>query len=114
MNNNSIFSTNRYTQMPYRRCGSSGLQLPMITLGLWHNFGTGASDKLMTDMLIKAFDSGIVSFDLANNYGPMPGSAEENFGRILKKTFNGYRDEMVISTKAGRSEERRVGKECRL
>jgi L-glyceraldehyde 3-phosphate reductase len=87
--------------MEYRRCGRSGLLLPAISLGLWHNFGDVDDYKNCRKILQLAFDSGITHFDLANNYGPPPGSAEENFGHILKKDFEGYRDEMIISTKAG-------------
>ena len=91
----------RYHQMNYRRCGSSGLQLPEISLGLWHNFGHNADLTLGRKILRRAFDLGICHFDLANNYGPPFGSAEENFGRILKMDFSGLRDELLISTKAG-------------
>ena len=91
----------RYDKMQYRRCGASGLLLPAVSLGLWHNFGSNGNFDTMTDMCRTAFDCGITHFDLANNYGPGPGAAEENFGRILKNTFQGYRDELVISTKAG-------------
>jgi L-glyceraldehyde 3-phosphate reductase len=91
----------RYQHMEYRRCGNSGLMLPAISLGLWHNFGHIDHFENCRDILQVAFDQGITHFDLANNYGPPPGAAEENFGRILKKDFRGYRDEMVISTKAG-------------
>lgn len=91
----------RYDKMKYNRCGASGLLLPAVSLGLWHNFGSGASFENMTDMCQTAFDNGITYFDLANNYGPYPGAAEENFGRILKGSFSAYRDELVISTKAG-------------
>ncbi|MEG0615807.1 MAG: L-glyceraldehyde 3-phosphate reductase [Oscillospiraceae bacterium] len=91
----------RYEKMPYNRCGKSGLKLPAISLGLWHNFGDAANFENMENIITTAFDLGITHFDLANNYGPKPGSAEENFGRILKKGMNRYRDEMVISTKAG-------------
>lgn len=87
--------------MQYRRCGRSGLKLPEVSLGLWHNFGHVDVQENCRAMLRLAFDSGITHFDLANNYGPPPGSAEENFGRILRSDFQGYRDEMVISTKAG-------------
>jgi L-glyceraldehyde 3-phosphate reductase len=87
--------------MQYRRCGRSGLLLPAISLGLWHNFGGVDVFENSRAMLRRAFDLGITHFDLANNYGPPPGSAEENFGRILKADFAGYRDEMIISTKAG-------------
>jgi L-glyceraldehyde 3-phosphate reductase len=92
---------NRYNNMIYRRCGRSGLMLPAISLGLWHNFGGVDVFENMREMVKKAFDLGITHFDLANNYGPPPGSAEENFGRILKTDFRGYRDELLISTKAG-------------
>jgi len=92
----------RYQKMPYRRCGNSGLLLPEISLGLWHNFGGVDVFENGRSMVRHAFDHGITHFDLANNYGPPPGSAEENFGRILYKDFGGYlRDELVISTKAG-------------
>ena len=91
----------RYRSMPYRRCGRSGLKLPAVSLGLWHNFGHVDVLENSRAILRLAFDSGITHFDLANNYGPPPGAAEENFGRILRSDFRGYRDEMVISTKAG-------------
>jgi L-glyceraldehyde 3-phosphate reductase len=91
----------RYQTMEYRRCGNSGLKLPAISLGLWHNFGDVDDRKNYRKILHYAFDSGITHFDLANNYGPPPGSAEKNFGSILKKDFKSYRDEMIISTKAG-------------
>ena len=87
--------------MAYRRCGKSGLLLPELSLGLWHNFGHLDDFKTAKDILETAFDNGITHFDLANNYGPPPGSAEENFGKILKQSFSGYRDELIISTKAG-------------
>lgn len=96
-----IAKETRYDKMQYRRCGASGLLIPAVSLGLWHNFGSNGNFDTMTDMCRTAFDCGITHFDLANNYGPMPGAAEENFGRILKKTFLGYRDELIISTKAG-------------
>lgn len=92
---------NRYEQMNYARSGNSGLKLPKISLGLWHNFGTDASYENMTNICQSAFDMGINHFDLANNYGPAPGSAEENFGKILKDGLSGYRDELTITTKAG-------------
>lgn len=92
---------NRYQKMNYRRCGNSGIKLPEISLGLWHNFGGVDVYENYRAILQLAFNSGITHFDLANNYGPPPGSAEENFGIILKQDFNGYRDEMIISTKAG-------------
>jgi L-glyceraldehyde 3-phosphate reductase len=92
---------NRYTQMPYRRCGRSGLLLPAVSLGLWHNFGHVDVQENCRDILRLAFDAGITHFDLANNYGPPPGSAEENFGRFLRADFRDHRDELIISTKAG-------------
>jgi L-glyceraldehyde 3-phosphate reductase len=91
----------RYQSMKYRRCGRSGLKLPAISLGLWHNFGHVDVVENCRSILRLAFDNGITHFDLANNYGPPPGSAEENFGRILKQDFQGYRDQLIISTKAG-------------
>lgn len=91
----------RYEEMKYNRCGASGLQLPAVALGLWHNFGSNGNFDNMQDMCHTAFDHGITHFDLANNYGPVPGSAEENFGRILAKGLGRYRDELIISTKAG-------------
>lgn len=92
---------NRYDNMIYNRCGKSGLKLPAMSLGLWQNFGDADNYENMENMIYKAFDLGITHFDLANNYGPKPGSAEANFGRILKNGLAGYRDELVISTKAG-------------
>lgn len=91
----------RYDRMRYNRCGASGLLLPAVSLGLWHNFGSNGNFDNMTEMCRTAFDLGITHFDLANNYGPVPGSAEENFGRILRKSLGAYRDELIISTKAG-------------
>lgn len=91
----------RYDNMNYRRCGTSGIRLPEISLGLWHNFGSVDVFENFRKIVWRAFDSGITHFDLANNYGPVPGSAEENFGLILKKDFPGYHDELIISTKAG-------------
>jgi L-glyceraldehyde 3-phosphate reductase len=91
----------RYTSMRYNRCGQSGLKLPAVSLGLWHNFGSVDSFENARAMVWRAFDLGITHFDLANNYGPAAGSAEETFGRILKKDLAAYRDELVISTKAG-------------
>ena len=91
----------RYDAMEYRRCGTSGLLLPAVSLGLWHNFGHVDVLENCRKILHLAFDSGITHFDLANNYGPPPGSAEENFGRILKQDFHGYRDQLIISSKAG-------------
>jgi len=95
------FNSNRYERMNYRRCGKSGLLLPAISLGLWHNFGEVDAFDTCRKIIHTAFSTGITHFDLANNYGPPPGSAEETFGRILKKDFKGYRDELIISTKAG-------------
>jgi L-glyceraldehyde 3-phosphate reductase len=94
-------SSERYNKMQYRRCGKSGIKLPAISLGLWHNFGHVDVMENFRSILHLAFDSGITHFDLANNYGPPPGSAETNFGKILKEDFAGYRDEMIISSKAG-------------
>ncbi len=91
----------RYDNMPYRKCGESGLKLPAVSLGLWHNFGDNAEYGVMCDMCFTAFDNGITHFDLANNYGPAQGSAETNFGKILHNHLSSYRDEMIISTKAG-------------
>lgn len=94
-------SNTRYQAMEYRRCGRSGLKLPAISLGLWHNFGDETQVENSRQLLRHAFDLGITHFDLANNYGPPPGSAESNFGRILKEDFLPYRDELIISSKAG-------------
>jgi L-glyceraldehyde 3-phosphate reductase len=94
-------SETRYNQIPYARCGQAGLQLPRMALGLWQNFGSADSLDTMQAMLRTAFDGGINHFDLANNYGPVPGAAEENFGRLLKKDWLPYRDELIISSKAG-------------
>ena len=91
----------RYEKMQYNRLGKSGLKLPAVSLGLWHNFGDTAQFSNMKELCFTAFDNGITHFDLANNYGPAPGSAEENFGRILAQEMGAYRDEMIISTKAG-------------
>lgn len=91
----------RYEAMEYRRCGESGLKLPSVSLGLWHNFGDNADYQNMCNMCFTAFDNGITHFDLANNYGPAAGSAETNFGKILGEHLSHYRDEMIISTKAG-------------
>lgn len=91
----------RYDGMRYNNCGSSGLKLPAVSLGFWHNFGNTGVYDTMKQMCFTAFDNGITHFDLANNYGPEPGSAEENLGRILKENFMPYRDELIISTKAG-------------
>lgn len=94
-------SESRYASMTYNRCGKSGLLLPGVSLGLWHNFGDSASFENMKQLCFTAFDNGITHFDLANNYGPLPGSAEKNFGRILKEDLHPYRDQLIISTKAG-------------
>jgi len=94
-------SSTRYETMSYRRCGRSGLKLPLLSLGLWHNFGDTTPLALQREMLRTAFDLGITHFDLANNYGPPYGSAESNFGRLMRDDFRPYRDELVISTKAG-------------
>jgi len=96
-----LAADNRYKLTPYARCGRSGLQLPRISLGLWQNFGGNAALENAREMVLKSFDRGITHFDLANNYGPPPGSAEENFGRILAGDLAAYRDELIISTKAG-------------
>ena len=96
-----VANSKRYESMEYRKCGESGLKLPAVSLGLWHNFGDNADYKNMCKMCFTAFDNGITHFDLANNYGPEPGSAEVNFGKILRENFKNYRDEMIISTKAG-------------
>ena len=94
-------SKERYTTMEYDHCGNSGLMLPKVSLGLWHNFGDTANFENMRKLCFTAFDSGITQFDLANNYGPESGSAEKNFGRILKEDLCAYRDELIITTKAG-------------
>ena len=94
-------SDSRYDSMPYRRCGNSGLLLPAVSLGLWHNFGDTGDYTNMKQMIHTAFDLGITHFDLANNYGPEPGAAERNFGKILHEDLAGHRDELIISTKAG-------------
>ena len=91
----------RYETMKYHRCGASGLMLPELSLGLWHNFGDTGVYENMKQMCFTAFDNGITHFDLANNYGPQPGSAEKNFGKILREEFSAYRDELIVSTKAG-------------
>ena len=91
----------RYSKMKYSNCGRSGLMLPKIALGFWHNFGELNDYKTMKEIVFTAFDNGITYFDLANNYGPENGAAEESFGRILNQEMKAYRDEMVISTKAG-------------
>ena len=94
-------SDRRYQSMQYRRCGRSGLQLPAVSLGLWHNFGGVDNVANARRMILRAFDLGITHFDLANNYGPPPGSAEQHFGKILKQDLRRYRDELIISSKAG-------------
>ncbi len=94
-------SNERYNNMTYNRCGDSGLLLPAVTMGLWHNFGDRDCFETMRQMCFTAFDNGITHFDIANNYGPAPGSAERNFGEILRRDLGAYRDEMIISTKAG-------------
>ena len=96
-----VAADDRYTSMTYRRTGRSGLKLPAVSLGLWHNFGDGRSPKLNSAILRRAFDLGVTHFDLANNYGPPYGSAEANFGRHFKDDFAPYRDELIISSKAG-------------
>ena len=94
-------NSKRYSTMTYNRCGKSGLKLPAVSLGLWHNFGDTADYENMKALVFTSFDNGITHFDLANNYGPAPGSAERNFGKILKEELSSYRDELIISTKAG-------------
>ncbi len=94
-------NANRYTLMQYRPAGASGLQLPVISFGLWQNFGSSAQRSTMEELLFTAFDAGITYFDLANNYGPVAGSAEINFGQILKQDLSAYRDQMIIASKAG-------------
>jgi L-glyceraldehyde 3-phosphate reductase len=96
-----LASADRYDTMDYRRTGRSGLKLPAISLGLWHNFGNTRAYGASREIVLRAFDLGITHFDLANNYGPPPGSAEENFGKMLKQDLMLYRDELVISSKAG-------------
>jgi L-glyceraldehyde 3-phosphate reductase len=96
-----VAADNRYSLTAYARCGRSGLKLPRISLGLWHTFGDSSSLANAREMVLKSFDHGITHFDLANNYGPPPGAAERNFGRILKEDLAPYRDELIISTKAG-------------
>src|SRR6186713_1029927 len=94
-------ASTRYDSMTYRRSGRSGIKLPAVSLGLWHNFGHVDTLENGRDILRMAFDAGITHFDLANNYGPPPGSAEENFGRLLRQDFSRHRDQLIISTKAG-------------
>ena len=91
----------RYSEMKYNQSGESGLKLPAVSLGMWHNFGDTGNFENMRQMCFTAFDNGITHFDFANNYGPAPGSAETNFGKILGSEMSAYRDEMIISTKAG-------------
>ncbi|MBQ5910532.1 MAG: aldo/keto reductase [Clostridia bacterium] len=97
-----IAQDNRYENMKYKSSGTSGLKLPLVSLGLWHNFGANDNFENMKDLCFTAFNNGITHFDIANNYGfPAVGSAEENFGKILREELGAYRDEMIISTKAG-------------
>jgi L-glyceraldehyde 3-phosphate reductase len=96
-----LAAENRYQSLPYERCGRSGLKLPVISLGLWHNFAGVDAYETARQMLCRSFDLGITHFDLANNYGPPPGSAEETLGRVLRQDLGAYRDELIISTKAG-------------
>ena len=96
-----LASAKRYEQMTYSRCGRSGLKLPQLSLGLWQNFGDNASYENAREMVLRAFDRGITHFDLANNYGPPPGSAEQNFGRLMQSDLRAHRDELIVSTKAG-------------
>lgn len=96
-----IAAEHRYQSLPYKRCGHSGLKLPLISLGLWHNFAGVDAHEIARQMLCRSFDLGITHFDLANNYGPPPGSAEETLGRVLRQDLGHYRDELCISTKAG-------------
>ena len=94
-------SETRYETMPYNRCGKSGLRLPALSVGLWQNFGVNNDYDTMKEIILTAFDHGVTHFDLANNYGPEPGRAEINFGRIFKENLRPYRDQLIISTKAG-------------
>jgi L-glyceraldehyde 3-phosphate reductase len=94
-------ATDRYAKMEYRRCGRSGIRLPAVSLGLWHNFGSVDNYENYSAIALAAFDAGITHFDLANNYGPEPGSAETNFGRIMRQSLHPYRDQIIVSTKAG-------------
>jgi L-glyceraldehyde 3-phosphate reductase len=96
-----LANADRYEQMTYARCGRSGLKLPQLSLGLWQNFGGSTPYEHSREMLLRAFDCGITHFDLANNYGPPPGSAEENFGRVMQSDLRAHRDELIVSTKAG-------------
>lgn len=101
MKTNYKADQNRYNTMKYRKCGKSGLMLPLISLGLWQNFGSNRPYDNSKEMILRAFDLGITHFDLANNYGPVPGSAEETFGKVLREDLGAYRDELIISSKAG-------------
>lgn len=101
MTSNYKADCNRYNNMQYRKCGNSGLMLPLISLGLWQNFGSNRPYDNSKEMILRAFDLGITHFDLANNYGPVPGSAEETFGRVMREDLKPYRDELIISSKAG-------------
>ncbi len=101
MNTDYLAQEDRYKNVPVRRSGRSGLQLPLVSLGLWHNFGADRPYGMMREIILGSFDRGIFHFDLANNYGPPPGEAEINFGRIMKDDLRRYRDELIISTKAG-------------
>ena len=96
-----VANDTRYATMEYPHCGTSGLRLPLVSLGFWHNFGTNDDYENMKQMCFTAFDKGITHFDVANNYGPLPGSAETNLGRILREELSAYRDELIISSKAG-------------
>jgi L-glyceraldehyde 3-phosphate reductase len=96
-----VAAEDRYTKHPYRRCGRSGIQLPAVSLGLWQNFGDATPIDTQRAILRRAFDLGVTHFDLANNYGPPYGNAEINFGRLIREDFRPYRDELIISTKAG-------------
>lgn len=96
-----LASSDRYSKMEYKRCGKSGLKLPVVSLGFWHNFGYESTYENAKEVALKSFDLGITHFDFANNYGPPPGSAEEMFGRIMEKELHPYRDELIIATKAG-------------
>ena len=96
-----VAASERYDSIQYRRCGASGVRIPAISLGLWQNFGTDAPMERIREIAHYAFGQGICHFDLANNYGPIPGAAEENFGKLLHSSFKPYRDELFISSKAG-------------
>ncbi len=110
---NYLAASDRYSQMEYSRCGASGIELPKLSLGLWHNFGTYDSYDRARDMILHSFDRGITHFDLANNYGPEPGSAEVTFGKILRGDLASHRDELIIASKAGHEMwEGRYGNNC--